>query len=123
RDARRSDLAPAARRAQDAARGRQGAALRDYRGSRPVRPLQHPRDQGGGGVALGLTGRRGRDYFARRGFEVRYEQVNLFQALQYSHAQRIAEAAVEAFTTGQVDSVYLVYNEFRSVMSQRLVVE
>ena len=74
-------------------------------------------------VALGLIGRRGRDYFARRGFEVRYEQVNLFQALQYSHAQRIAEAAVEAFTTGQVDSVYLVYNEFRSVMSQRVVVE
>jgi F-type H+-transporting ATPase subunit gamma len=74
-------------------------------------------------VALGLVGRRGRDYFARRGFEVRYEQVNLFQALQYSHAQRIAEAAVEAFTTGQVDSVYLVYNEFRSVISQRIVLE
>ena len=74
-------------------------------------------------VALGLVGRRGRDYFARRGFEVRYEQVNLFQALQYSHAQRIAQAAVEAFTTGGVDSVYLVYNEFRSVISQRIVVE
>ena len=74
-------------------------------------------------VALGLIGRRGRDYFARRGFEVRYEQVNLFQALQYSHAQGIAQAAVEAFTSGQVDSVYLVYNEFRSVMSQRVVVE
>ena len=74
-------------------------------------------------VALGLIGRRGRDYFARRGFEVRYEQVNLFQALQYGHAQRIAQAAVEAFTLGQVDSVYLVYNEFRSVMSQRIVVE
>src|SRR5436190_20106592 len=74
-------------------------------------------------VALGLIGRRGRDYFARRGFEVRYEQVNLFQALQYSHAQAIAQAAVEAFTSGQVDSVYLVYNEFRSVMSQKVVVE
>ena len=74
-------------------------------------------------VALGLVGRRGRDYFARRGFEVRYEQVNLFQALQYTHAQAIAQAAVEAFTAGQVDSVYLVYNEFRSVISQRIVVE
>ena len=74
-------------------------------------------------VALGLVGRRGRDYFARRGFEVRYEQVNLFQALQYAHAQAIAQAAVEAFVSGQVDSVYLVYNEFRSVMSQRVVVE
>jgi F-type H+-transporting ATPase subunit gamma len=74
-------------------------------------------------VALGLVGRRGRDYFARRGFEVRYEQVNLFQALQYTHAQAIAKEAVEAFTSGQVDSVYLVYNEFRSVISQRIVVE
>jgi F-type H+-transporting ATPase subunit gamma len=80
-------------------------------------------DNPGREVALGLIGRRGRDYFARRGFEVRYEQVNLFQALQYSHARAIAEAAVEAFTSGQVDSVYLVYNEFRSVMSQKVVVE
>src|SRR3954470_5122970 len=74
-------------------------------------------------VALGLVGRRGRDYFARRGFEVRYEQVNLFAALQFAHAKSIADAAVEAFTTGQADSVYLVYNEFRSVLSQRIVVE
>ncbi|PYR91554.1 MAG: ATP synthase F1 subunit gamma [Acidobacteria bacterium] len=74
-------------------------------------------------VALGLIGRRGRDFFARRGFEVRYEQVNLFQALQYSHAQDIARAAIEEFTEGRVDSVYLVYNEFKSVMQQRIVVE
>ena len=74
-------------------------------------------------VALGLIGRRGRDYFARRGFEVRYEQVNLFASLQFGHAKAIADAAVEAFTTGQADSVYLVYNEFRSVISQRIVVE
>src|SRR3954463_14471492 len=74
-------------------------------------------------VALGLVGRRGRDYFARRGFEVRYEQVNLFAALQFAHAKSIADAAVEAFTAGQIDNVYLVYNEFRSVMSQRIVVE
>jgi F-type H+-transporting ATPase subunit gamma len=74
-------------------------------------------------VALGLVGRRGRDYFARRGFEVRYEQVNLFAGLQFAHAKSIADAAIEAFTTGQVDSVYLVYNEFKSVMSQRVVVE
>ena len=74
-------------------------------------------------VALGLIGRRGRDYFARRGFEVRYEQVNLFASLQFDHAKEIADAAVEAFTSGQADSVYLVYNEFRSVISQRIVVE
>jgi F-type H+-transporting ATPase subunit gamma len=74
-------------------------------------------------VALGLVGRRGRDFFARRGFEVRYEQVNLFQALRFSHAQDIARTAIEEFTSGRVDSVYLVYNEFKSVIQQRIVVE
>jgi len=74
-------------------------------------------------VALGLVGRRGRDYFARRGFEILYEQVNFFAGLQFAHAKNIADAAIEAFTGGQVDSVYLVYNEFKSVMSQRIVVE
>jgi len=74
-------------------------------------------------VALGLVGRRGRDFFARRGFEVRYEQVNLFQALEFDHARSIAAAAIEEFTKGEVDSVNLVYNEFKSVMTQRIVVE
>ena len=74
-------------------------------------------------VALGLVGRRGRDFFARRGFEVRYEQVNLFASLKFENAQAIARAGMDAFLNGEVDSVYLVYNEFKSVMVQRVVVE
>ena len=74
-------------------------------------------------VALGLVGRRGRDYFARRGFEVRYEQINLFATLKFEDAAEIARAAIEAFSKGDVDSVYLVYNEFKSVLVQRVVVE
>ncbi len=74
-------------------------------------------------VALGLVGRRGRDFFARRGFEVRYEQVNLFAHLRFEDAQAIAKSAIETFAGGQVDSVYLVYNEFKSVMQQHVVVE
>ena len=74
-------------------------------------------------VALGLVGRRGRDFFARRGFQVRYEQINLFAALKFADAQAIAKAAIEAFVGGEVDSVYLVYNEFKSVLNQRVVVE
>jgi F-type H+-transporting ATPase subunit gamma len=74
-------------------------------------------------VALGLVGRRGRDFFAKRGFDVRYEQINLFAHLRYEDAQAIAKAGVEAFVTGEVDGVYLVYNEFKSVLQQRVVVE
>jgi F-type H+-transporting ATPase subunit gamma len=74
-------------------------------------------------VALGLVGRRGRDFFARRGFDVRYEQVNLFAGLKFEDAQAIARSGIEQFVNGDVDSVYLVYNEFKSVMVQRVVVE
>jgi F-type H+-transporting ATPase subunit gamma len=80
-------------------------------------------EQAGRQVALGLIGRRGRDFFARRGFEVKYEQVNLFAHLKFENAQEIARAAIEAFVEGQVDSVFLAYNEFKSVMVQRFVVE
>jgi F-type H+-transporting ATPase subunit gamma len=72
---------------------------------------------------LGLVGRKGRDFFVRRGVEVMFEQINIFQKLRYEEAQAIGKAAVEAFLSGQVDRVMLVYNEFRSVMSQRLVVD
>jgi F-type H+-transporting ATPase subunit gamma len=74
-------------------------------------------------VALGLVGRKGRDFFVRRGFDVRYEQINLFQSLRYSDAEEIARAAIEQFTGGETLSVYLVYNEFKSVIQQRVVLE
>ena len=74
-------------------------------------------------VALGLVGRRGRDYYAKRGFEVRYERINLFAKLGYEDARDIAQTAVDAFVGGEVDRVFLTYNEFRSVMTQRVVVE
>ena len=74
-------------------------------------------------IALGLIGRKGREFFRRRGFDVRYEQVGLFQRLSFAHAQDIARTAIEEFTSGKATSVYLVYNEFKSVMTQRVVVE
>jgi len=74
-------------------------------------------------VALGLVGRRGRDYFARRGFDKLYERVNLFAQLRYEDAREIATAAIDAFVKGEVDSVHLAYNEFKSVMQQRVVVD
>jgi F-type H+-transporting ATPase subunit gamma len=74
-------------------------------------------------VALGLVGRKGRDFFRRRGFDVRYEAVGIYQRLSFSHAAELANAAIAEFTSGRVGSVYLVYNEFKSVMTQKLVIE
>jgi F-type H+-transporting ATPase subunit gamma len=74
-------------------------------------------------VALALVGRKGRDFFMRRGFDVRYEEVGLFQNVKWAHAQAIANTAIKEFVTGDISSVYLVYNEFRSILSQRVVIE
>src|SRR5580765_223777 len=72
---------------------------------------------------LGLVGRKGRDFFGRRGFAVLFEQVGIFQKLRYEDARVIAQTAIDAFVAGDVDGVVLVYNEFRSVMTQRVVVD
>jgi F-type H+-transporting ATPase subunit gamma len=74
-------------------------------------------------IALGLVGRKGREFFRRRGFDVRYETVGIFQRLSFDHAAEIANMAIAEFTSGRATSVHLVYNEFKSVMTQRLVVE
>jgi|SRR5688572_6465017 F-type H+-transporting ATPase subunit gamma len=83
---------------------------------------QRPRDTGRE-IALALVGRKGRDFFLRRGFDVRYEEVGLFQNVKWSHAQAIANTAIKEFSESDVTAVYLVYNEFRSIMSQRVAVE
>jgi F-type H+-transporting ATPase subunit gamma len=83
---------------------------------------QQPGDTGRQ-IALALVGRKGRDFFMRRGFDVRYEEVGLFQNVKWSHAQAIANTAIKEFIQGDVSAVYLVYNEFRSILSQRVVVE
>jgi F-type H+-transporting ATPase subunit gamma len=72
---------------------------------------------------LGLVGRKGRDFFGRRGFAIAFDQSGIFQKLKFDDAAVIAKMAIEAFTSGDVDRVMLVYNEFRSVISQRVVVD
>ena len=71
---------------------------------------------------LGLIGRKARDFFVRRGFAVSFEETGIFQALRFEDARRIAQAATDAFVNGDVDRVMLVYNEFKSVMTQHVVV-
>ena len=52
--------------------------------------------------SLGLVGRKGRDFFGRRGFSVLFEQIGIFQKLRFDDAQTIARTAIEAFTSEQV---------------------
>jgi F-type H+-transporting ATPase subunit gamma len=74
-------------------------------------------------VSLGLVGRKGRDFFRRRSFPVRVESVNLFARLDFSHARNVATPIIEDFVACEVDAVYIVYNEFKSMIAQRVVTE
>ena len=74
-------------------------------------------------ATLGLVGRKGREFFGRRGYKVEFEQIGIFQKLSFTNAQTIATLAIDAFISGRADRVMLVYNEFRSVISQKVVVD
>ncbi len=76
-----------------------------------------------GTTELSLVGRKGRDFFRRRQFKIRGEQVGIFAALRYATARTLAAELIEAFTRHETDEVFLVYNEFKSVIQQRLVVD
>jgi F-type H+-transporting ATPase subunit gamma len=82
------------------------------------------------------VGRKSRDYFRRRypvvgekeenrkgPIQVVGEYVGLMNRAQFSSAREIAERITHLYTEGKVDSVYIVYNEFKSVIAQRLVVD
>jgi F-type H+-transporting ATPase subunit gamma len=80
-------------------------------------------DERAGERGLHLIGRRGRDFFKRRAYRVRGERVGIFQSLRYPVARELASELIADFTGGNVDQVYLLYNEFKSVIQQRVTVE
>lgn len=73
----------------------------------------------GGGEILAL-GNRGADFFTHRGAPMRGARRGLFKDLSYSTAQELAAEVSKAYADGEYDAVYAVYNEFISVLSQRV---
>ena len=76
-------------------------------------------------LALILVGRKVRDYYRRRQneFAIRSTYAGFFDRLAYEHAARIGEDLVKAYIEEEYDEVLLVYNEFKSAVAQRVVVE
>ena len=79
--------------------------------------------QSKGAVQVDLIGRKARDWFRRRDYPVRNVRVDLFKEVKFEDARDIASTLIENYSTGEIDAVYLVYNEFKSVMQQRVVLE
>jgi F-type H+-transporting ATPase subunit gamma len=74
-------------------------------------------------LSLALVGKKGMDWFRGRPWEVKHEYLNIMSQVSYEYAAALAAAVIEYFTKSELDSVHIVYNEFKSVLSQRIVIE
>ncbi|HXE76478.1 MAG TPA: ATP synthase F1 subunit gamma [Candidatus Xenobia bacterium] len=83
---------------------------------RPVPPTREPQ--------LIAIGKKGRDYFRRRRKELTAEYVNVFlRVVEYAQAREIAARVIELYEKKEVDAVFVIYNEFKSILAQRLITE
>ncbi|HEY6968652.1 MAG TPA: ATP synthase F1 subunit gamma [Candidatus Angelobacter sp.] len=89
----------------------------------------------GKNIDIVAVGKKARDFFRRRypvateggerkaAIQIVAEYVGLLNRVQVAGAREIGEAVVASYTEARTDAVYLAYNEFKSVISQRLVVD
>jgi F-type H+-transporting ATPase subunit gamma len=74
-------------------------------------------------VELEVVGRKGRDFFRRRAVPIRAEEIGLFQQLQFPRAQQIAQRLIRSYVDEELDQIWLAFNEFKTVVQQRIVVQ
>jgi F-type H+-transporting ATPase subunit gamma len=73
-------------------------------------------------ISTSAVGRKARDYFKRRNIEVKNSWTGISGKISYANAQEIAASIIESYTNETVDEVILVYNEFKSVVAQKIVI-
>jgi F-type H+-transporting ATPase subunit gamma len=75
----------------------------------------------GAAMRMILIGRKGRDFFRKRGATVVSEHLNMAAKLVFADVAAIAGKVMELYRDEEIDAVYLIYNEFKSVAAQTLV--
>jgi F-type H+-transporting ATPase subunit gamma len=83
----------------------------------------HACEAAGKKVQLATVGRKARDFFRRRQAPLFFVFEEVWEDLGLASARKVAEKVLEPYLAGKVDAVYLVYNEFKSAMSQEVVTE
>jgi F-type H+-transporting ATPase subunit gamma len=74
-------------------------------------------------VQLYTAGRKGRDFFRRRNANIVGEYTNFFSRLDVANAKDIAQQLIQKYSKADIDAVYIMYNEFKSAIQQRIVAE
>ncbi|MGQ9558565.1 MAG: ATP synthase F1 subunit gamma [Desulfurispora sp.] len=70
-------------------------------------------------ASLICVGRKGRDYFRKRGYNIIQQYVGLGENISAAQGKEIGEFIIEKYASGEVDAVYLIYSEFVNVLVQR----
>lgn len=70
-----------------------------------------------------IVGKKGRDTLRKRGWKFVAEYLNVSSAVDFGKAKEIAAKIADLYTKKEVDAVYVIYNEFKNVIVQRLRVE
>jgi F-type H+-transporting ATPase subunit gamma len=77
----------------------------------------------GATVSFVTTGRKAREYLSRRKGTVEKDFPRVLDGLDIAKARVVGEYVTRKFTRGEVDAVYIVYNEFKSAMTQKTTVQ
>jgi F-type H+-transporting ATPase subunit gamma len=83
------------------------------------RALDFIRQSSAPDVTLVVVGKKGRDFFRRRGFTIKRDMLGFWDRLAYAHAAELADHLMQQYLLAEVDEVHMIYNEFRSVAVQR----
>ncbi|MEP0862048.1 MAG: ATP synthase F1 subunit gamma [Ignavibacterium sp.] len=73
--------------------------------------------------SLFCLGKKGSDYFSKRNYNVVQKNPGIFTSLNYSIAQRLSDQLISGFLNAEFDKVILIFNEFKSIIQQKIVVE
>ena len=72
-------------------------------------------------IQVSTIGRKGHDFFRRRNVTLAADFSSLYSRISYNKAAEIAHKLADDFLSGTVDAIFLVYNEFISAITQRVV--
>ena len=78
----------------------------------------HADDLRNGNVEFLCMGRKGHEFFKKRGYNVNGKNRDVFTNLSFEGVNEVVNEIFEKFESGEVDKVYLAYNEFKNVMAQ-----
>ncbi len=72
---------------------------------------------------LYCLGKKGSDYFSKRNYNIGKTFPGIFSQLNYAVAQNLVNELIEKYLDGTIDRVILIFNEFKSIIQQKIVVE